>query len=114
MYLNEATLLNNLRKRFMKDGIYTYTANILLALNPYHSLDFYTSAIVKSYQGMSLGVMPPHVYAIGNSIPLFSIVIVLCIFCFCIFTFMPSVIANIFSYYYCYVFFLFFSYLFSL
>eukprot|EP00056_Hartaetosiga_gracilis_P005905 m.90743 g.90743 ORF g.90743 m.90743 type:complete len:135 (+) comp12313_c0_seq1:1971-2375(+) len=34
MYLNEGTLLNNLRRRFMKDKIYTYTANILLALNP--------------------------------------------------------------------------------
>jgi len=66
MYLNEATLLHNLRKRFMKDEIYTYTANILLALNPYHSLDIYTPSIIKSYQGASLGVMPPHVYAIAD------------------------------------------------
>ena len=39
MYLNEGTLLHNLDLRYMKDLIYTYTANILLALNPYHSLD---------------------------------------------------------------------------
>lgn len=39
MYLNEATLLHNLEKRFAKDDIYTYTANILLALNPYHTLN---------------------------------------------------------------------------
>jgi myosin VI len=66
MYLNEATLLHNLKQRFMMDKIYTYTANILLAINPYHTLDVYTQEHVKSYQGKSLGVMPPHVYAIGT------------------------------------------------
>ncbi len=40
MYLNEAM---HLRKRFMIDEVYTFTANILLALNPYHSLNIYLS-----------------------------------------------------------------------
>lgn len=66
MFLNEGTLLHNLKLRYMKDEIYTYTANILLALNPYHSLDMYTPEIIKSYQGKSLGVLPPHVYAIAD------------------------------------------------
>jgi len=66
MYLNEATLLNNLRRRYLKDEIYTFTANILLALNPYHTLDLYTEKHVKEYQGKSLGVMPPHVFAIAD------------------------------------------------
>jgi len=66
MFLNEATLLNNLKNRFMVDKIYTYTANILLALNPYHSLDCYTPELIKSYQGKSLGTRPPHVYAIAD------------------------------------------------
>jgi len=66
MFLNEATLLHNLRRRFMKDEIYTYTANILLAVNPYHTLDFYTEKHVKDYQGKSLGVLPPHVFAIAD------------------------------------------------
>jgi len=64
MYLNEATLLHNLRRRFMTDNIYTFTANILLAVNPYHTLDYYTDKHVKSYQGKSLGVLPPHVFAV--------------------------------------------------
>ena len=38
MFLNEATLLNNLRKRYANDRIYTYVANILVALNPYKPL----------------------------------------------------------------------------
>lgn len=66
MYLNEATLLHNLRRRFMMDKIYTYTANILLAINPYHTLDIYSSENVKKYCGVSLGVLPPHVFAIGK------------------------------------------------
>eukprot|EP00049_Salpingoeca_infusionum_P012421 m.227482 g.227482 ORF g.227482 m.227482 type:complete len:1222 (+) comp15178_c0_seq1:220-3885(+) len=66
MFLNEGTLLNNLRRRFMQDNIYTYTANILLAINPYHTLDVYTPELVKEYQGKSLGVLAPHVYAIAD------------------------------------------------
>jgi myosin-6 len=66
MYLNEATLLHNLEKRFMQDEIYTYTANILLAINPYHTLTHLYEGKVKEYQGKSLGVMPPHVYAIAD------------------------------------------------
>lgn len=73
MYLNEATLLHNLRRRYMTDNIYTYTANILLALNPYHSLNMYTDKHVKEYQGKSLGVLPPHVFAVGMRCSLFSI-----------------------------------------
>ncbi|XP_071114044.1 unconventional myosin-VI-like isoform X1 [Haliotis cracherodii] len=67
MYLNEATLLNNIRIRYMKNQIYTYTANILIAINPYYEIpDLYTSQTIKSYTGKSLGVLPPHVYAIAD------------------------------------------------
>mmetsp|Transcript_20494 Transcript_20494/g.53304 ORF Transcript_20494/g.53304 Transcript_20494/m.53304 type:complete len:1225 (+) Transcript_20494:39-3713(+) len=66
MFLNEATLLHNLEKRYAKDNIYTYTANILLALNPYQNLDIYTAQAVKDYQGKSIGILPPHVYAIAD------------------------------------------------
>lgn len=50
----------------MADEIYTFTANILLVLNPFHSLDLFTPEIVKSYQGKSLGAMPAHSYAIAD------------------------------------------------
>uniref|UniRef100_A0A1B6GYM3 Unconventional myosin-VI n=1 Tax=Cuerna arida TaxID=1464854 RepID=A0A1B6GYM3_9HEMI len=67
MYLNEATLLNNIRIRYTKDKIYTYVANILIAVNPYFEIkDLYSSRTIKSYQGKSLGVMPPHVFAIAD------------------------------------------------
>ncbi|CAF5186421.1 unnamed protein product [Rotaria magnacalcarata] len=66
MYLNEATLLNNLRRRYKKDMIYTYVANILIAINPYKDLrGVYSVDNMKRFNGKSLGVMPPHVFAIG-------------------------------------------------
>ncbi|XP_034715114.1 myosin VIb isoform X3 [Etheostoma cragini] len=67
MYLNEATLLNNVRVRYNKDHIYTYVANILIAVNPYYDIPkLYGSDAIKSYQGKSLGTLPPHVYAIAD------------------------------------------------
>uniref|UniRef100_A0A8C8GE05 Unconventional myosin-VI n=1 Tax=Oncorhynchus tshawytscha TaxID=74940 RepID=A0A8C8GE05_ONCTS len=67
MYLNEGTLLNNVRVRYSKDKIYTYVANILIAVNPYFDIPkLYAPETIKSYQGRSLGTLPPHVYAIAD------------------------------------------------
>uniref|UniRef100_A0AAQ5Y697 Unconventional myosin-VI n=1 Tax=Amphiprion ocellaris TaxID=80972 RepID=A0AAQ5Y697_AMPOC len=67
MYLNEATLLNNVRVRYNKDHIYTYVANILIAVNPYYDIPkLYGPDAIKSYQGKSLGTLPPHVFAIAD------------------------------------------------
>uniref|UniRef100_A0A665VKE7 Unconventional myosin-VI n=1 Tax=Echeneis naucrates TaxID=173247 RepID=A0A665VKE7_ECHNA len=67
MYLNEATLLNNIRVRYSKDKIYTFVANILIAVNPYYDIPkLYSPETIKQYQGRSLGTLPPHVYAIAD------------------------------------------------
>ncbi|XP_042638519.1 unconventional myosin-VI [Orycteropus afer afer] len=67
MYLNEATLLHNIKVRYNKDRIYTYVANILIAVNPYFDIPkIYSSETIRSYQGKSLGTMPPHVFAIAD------------------------------------------------
>uniref|UniRef100_A0A8C4W371 Unconventional myosin-VI n=1 Tax=Gopherus evgoodei TaxID=1825980 RepID=A0A8C4W371_9SAUR len=67
MYLNEATLLHNIKVRYCKDRIYTYVANILIAVNPYFDIPkLYSSETIKKYQGKSLGTLPPHVYAIAD------------------------------------------------
>ncbi|XP_033635781.1 unconventional myosin-VI-like [Asterias rubens] len=67
MYLNEATLLNNLRLSYKKGKIYSYVANILIAVNPYKEMNnLYTKDVIKRYNGKSLGVLPPHVFAIAD------------------------------------------------
>lgn len=46
----------------------TYVANILIAVNPYYDIHkLYGLDAIKTYQGKSLGTLPPHVYAIGES-----------------------------------------------
>lgn len=67
MYLNEATLLHNVKVRYSKDIIYTYVANILIAVNPYFDIPkLYKSDTIKKYQGRSLGTLPPHVFAVAD------------------------------------------------
>lgn len=46
----------------------TYVANILIAVNPYYDIPkLYDPDAIKSYKGKSLGTLPPHVFAIGES-----------------------------------------------
>ncbi|XP_013109161.1 myosin heavy chain 95F isoform X2 [Stomoxys calcitrans] len=67
MLLNEATFLDNLKTRYYKDKIYTYVANILIAINPYREItDLYAPATIKKYNGRSLGELAPHVFAIAD------------------------------------------------
>jgi len=67
MHLNEGTLLNNCKQRYKRRQIYTYVANILISINPYEAIaDLYSTATIRNYCGKSLGVLPPHVFAIGK------------------------------------------------
>ena len=53
MYLNEATLLQNIKLRYNKDKIYTYVANILIGINPYDDIkNLYDSKTINAYQGL--------------------------------------------------------------
>ena len=66
MHLHEPSLLHNIRCRYAKDLIYTYTGYIMIAVNPYKKLSCYNEGIMATYRGKSLGVMPPHVYAMAD------------------------------------------------
>ncbi|XP_014277405.1 unconventional myosin-XV isoform X2 [Halyomorpha halys] len=65
--LNEASLLWNLKIRYDKELIYTYTGSILVAVNPYRMYDMYGLNMVKKYEGQILGTLPPHLFAIGSA-----------------------------------------------
>ena len=50
----------------------TYIANILLALNPYLDMpNLYSPDTIRNYNGKSLGILPPHVFAIGTKQSIF-------------------------------------------
>ncbi|BFF99983.1 unconventional myosin-XV [Drosophila madeirensis] len=64
--LHEASLLWNLRLRYDKGLIYTFAGSILIAVNPYKMFpDAYGLEVAKQYAGRPLGVLPPHLFAIG-------------------------------------------------
>eukprot|EP00457_Paulinella_chromatophora_P000053 gb/GEZN01000053.1/.p1 GENE.gb/GEZN01000053.1/~~gb/GEZN01000053.1/.p1 ORF type:complete len:2897 (+),score=759.98 gb/GEZN01000053.1/:46-8736(+) len=61
---SQGGVLNELRKRYVKDLIYTGISTILISVNPYRMLPIYHSAIVEEYR-TNYTEMPPHVYKIG-------------------------------------------------
>jgi myosin-6 len=66
MHLHEPSLLFNLRYRYSKDLVYTYTGYILIAVNPYKALACYGEKEMRTYRGKSIGVLPPHLYAMAD------------------------------------------------
>jgi hypothetical protein len=67
MYLNDASLLWNLRCRYLSDSIYTYTGYILIAINPYKDINgLYGEEAMGRFVGRGLLNNPPHIYAIAE------------------------------------------------
>jgi myosin heavy subunit len=64
---NEGIILHHIKKRFAVDIIYTFVGNILVALNPYKSLDIYGSTVIdKLYTRTKNGEdCPPHIFSIA-------------------------------------------------
>lgn len=68
VHMNDATILDNLRARHEQNEIYTYTASVLLALNPYKDIKgLYGEEQCARYKGKHIGALPPHPYAIADS-----------------------------------------------
>lgn len=65
-YLNEASVIHNLRLRYFSNLIYTYSGLFLVAVNPYTKLPLYTDEIVKAYRNKKRSEMAPHIYAISD------------------------------------------------
>eukprot|EP00933_Yihiella_yeosuensis_P050590 TRINITY_DN4838_c0_g1_i4.p1 TRINITY_DN4838_c0_g1~~TRINITY_DN4838_c0_g1_i4.p1 ORF type:complete len:1312 (-),score=275.42 TRINITY_DN4838_c0_g1_i4:174-4109(-) len=68
VHLDDANILDNIKRRYQRDLIYTYTANVLLAVNPYKPVPhYYTQDKIQAYRGKKQGVLEPHPYAIADS-----------------------------------------------
>ncbi|XP_023645044.1 myosin-5 isoform X2 [Capsella rubella] len=67
-YLHEPGVLQNLGTRYELNEIYTYTGNILIAVNPFQRLPhIYETDMMEQYKRVALGELSPHVFAIGDA-----------------------------------------------
>jgi len=66
-YLNEASVLYNLRARYEATLIYTYSGLFCIAINPYQRLPIYNDTCIKMFRGKRKIEMPPHVFAIVDN-----------------------------------------------
>uniref|UniRef100_A0A3B1J5B6 non-specific serine/threonine protein kinase n=1 Tax=Astyanax mexicanus TaxID=7994 RepID=A0A3B1J5B6_ASTMX len=64
--LDENTITEQLQKRYIKDQIYTYVGDILIAVNPFHAMDLYTQEFSKVYIGAKRTANPPHIFAVAD------------------------------------------------
>uniref|UniRef100_A0ACD5T7Z5 Uncharacterized protein n=1 Tax=Avena sativa TaxID=4498 RepID=A0ACD5T7Z5_AVESA len=66
-YLHEPGVLDNLAVRYAKNIIYTYTGNILIAINPFQRLPHISEPrTMEKYKGANFGELDPHVFALAD------------------------------------------------
>ncbi|CAL0300015.1 unnamed protein product [Lupinus luteus] len=66
-YLHEPGVLENLKIRYELNEIYTYTGNILIAINPFQRLPhIYGAHMMHQYKGAPFGELSPHVFAVAD------------------------------------------------
>ncbi|XP_022917245.1 myosin heavy chain, muscle isoform X3 [Onthophagus taurus] len=65
-YLNDASVLYNLKQRYYHKLIYTYSGLFCVAINPYKRFPVYTNRCAKLYRGKRRNEVPPHIFAISD------------------------------------------------
>ncbi|ODV79024.1 myosin-5 isoform [Suhomyces tanzawaensis NRRL Y-17324] len=65
--ISDEAINENLHKRFMNNTIYTYIGHVLISVNPFQDLGIYTPEHLNKYKGRNRLEVPPHVFAIAES-----------------------------------------------
>nr|XP_057938217.1 unconventional myosin-Ib isoform X5 [Doryrhamphus excisus] len=64
--LSEDSFIENLRKRFDHNEIYTYIGSVVISVNPYKSMLIYTPEKVEEYRNRNFYELSPHIYALAD------------------------------------------------
>ncbi|VDN05641.1 unnamed protein product [Thelazia callipaeda] len=65
-FLNDASVLHNLRARYGQMMIYTYSGLFCVVINPYKRLPIYEPSVAEMYMGKRRTEMPPHLFAVSD------------------------------------------------
>uniref|UniRef100_A0A8C5AAF7 Myosin heavy chain n=1 Tax=Gadus morhua TaxID=8049 RepID=A0A8C5AAF7_GADMO len=66
-YLNEASVLYNLKERYAAWMIYTYSGLFCATVNPYKWLPVYDQEVVNAYRGKKRMEAPPHIFSVSDN-----------------------------------------------
>jgi myosin-5 len=70
-FLDEPNILHNLKVRHQKEEIYTNTGPILIAMNPWRTLNIYSAEYMDAYNSSALNqtvdTLPPHIYRVADA-----------------------------------------------
>ncbi|KAM9583763.1 LOW QUALITY PROTEIN: uncharacterized protein MYH16 [Trichechus inunguis] len=66
-FLNEASVLNNLRQRYTSMRIYTYSGLFCVTVNPYKWLSINGARVANMYKCKKRTEMPPHLFSISDN-----------------------------------------------
>uniref|UniRef100_A0A4W4GFC1 Osteoclast-stimulating factor 1 n=1 Tax=Electrophorus electricus TaxID=8005 RepID=A0A4W4GFC1_ELEEL len=65
--ITEEAIVENLKKRYMDDYIFTYIGPVLISVNPFKQMPYFTDREIELYQGAAQYENPPHVYALTDN-----------------------------------------------
>uniref|UniRef100_A0AAQ4Q723 Osteoclast-stimulating factor 1 n=1 Tax=Gasterosteus aculeatus aculeatus TaxID=481459 RepID=A0AAQ4Q723_GASAC len=65
--ITEDAIVDNLKKRYMDDYIFTYIGPVLISINPFKQMPYFGEKEVEMYQGAAQYENPPHIYALADN-----------------------------------------------
>uniref|UniRef100_A0A8C5MPZ5 Myosin IE n=1 Tax=Leptobrachium leishanense TaxID=445787 RepID=A0A8C5MPZ5_9ANUR len=65
--ITEDSIVENLKKRYMDDFIFTYIGPVLISVNPFKQMPYFGDKEIEMYQGAAQYENPPHIYALADN-----------------------------------------------
>ncbi|XP_053573509.1 unconventional myosin-Ie [Bombina bombina] len=65
--ISEDCIVENLKKRYMDDFIFTYIGPVLISVNPFKQMPYFGDKEIEMYQGAAQYENPPHIYALADN-----------------------------------------------
>ncbi|XP_046402866.1 unconventional myosin-Ie-like [Ischnura elegans] len=64
--ITDEAIVENLKKRFMDDYIFTCIGPVLVSVNPFKQMSYFGDKDIETYQGAAPYENPPHIYGVSD------------------------------------------------